>query len=714
MRWAFVLDEPPRAQPWGAWLPPAGAGVLGAWLQQAVPAGAWVVDPFGAAPERAVEMARLGYRVLAITGNPVLAFLLRAAAIPPAQEDLQATLAALAATQKGVQRLEPSLRSLYATPCPRCGRPAEVQAVLWERKHDIERPLQTEGYCPHCEAPFTVEGHDQDAPTPGRRRAALHRARLAERVAPLGSSHRKAVERWLDLLPPRSLEVLNALLGRRSHPDLAGREALLDALFLLAIAAAWPQDEKGRPWQRRTPPTRYRERNLWHALEAGPALWAAPRPAVPLVIWPQPLPSAGVLLFRGRVRDAADALRACAPRAVAAIVPPPQPAFWALSALSAAWLWGREAMGPLAPLLARSATDWGWYTAALHAAWRPLARALPADTPFFAWLPQATPELLTAVVVAAHLSGWAVESLAVQSSPPAVQLLLRRAAPAPNRAAETLRRALQQRNAPTPYLTALAAALQGYHPAAESKPEVAYAQARHDLNLLFAEGPIRPVTAEAPQRTLWLAAQPATPLPSPLDDRVEEALLQLLIERTSWPERDLLNALYARFPGELTPSGDLIRALLDHYARSGPQGWSLRPEEHPRPRAADLAAVRGLLRTLGQRFGYTVRGDLPLVWEHQGQEVARFYPTTLARTAPLLQSRPTARAYLVLPGSRSALWLFKVNRDPRLQEALQGPWRVLKFRHLRRLAQEAQTWEDWLRLEALDPPEHQDAQLPLL
>lgn len=717
MSWAFVLSEPPRAQPWSEWLPPVGPGVVGVWLAQEIPSGAWVVDPFVAAPEVTVEMVHAGYRVLAITGNPVLAFLLRAAAVPPAEEELQATLAALAATQKGTQRLEPYLRSLYVTPCPRCGSPAEERSVLWERKGKAERPLRKEGFCAHCGEPFSVDSREEDAQSLAHwlPRAEIHRARLAERVAPLGSPHRQAVERWLHVLPPRSLEALTALLGRRSHPDLVGREALLDALLLLAVTAAWPQDEKGSPWQHWTLPTRYRERNLWHALEAGLSLWAVPRPAVPLVSWPQPLPAPkGILLFRGRVRDAIEALRACTPRAVVAVVPPPQPAFWALSALTTAWLWGREAMGPLEAMLTRGETDWGWYTAALSAAWRPLAHALPANTPFFAWLPQATPELLTAVVVAAQHSGWAVEALAPQSHPPAVQLILRQAAPAPNHAAETLRQALQKRNAPTAYLTALAAALQGYRPTSDMKPEAAYAQARHDLNLLFAEGPARPVGEEAPQRTLWLAAQPSAPSPSPLDDRVEETLLQLLAERTLWPERDLLNALYARFPAELTPSGDVVRTILEHYARAGPQGWQLRPEEHPQNRSSDLAEIRSLLRTLGRRFGYTVRGDLPLVWEHEGKEVARFYPTYLARTAPLLQSHPPGEAYLLLPGSRSPLWLFKVHRDPRLQQALQGPWRVLKFRHLRRLAREAQTWEDWQRLSPLDPPEHQDAQLPLL
>ncbi len=716
MDWAWRLGERPREQPWGEWLPTVGHGVVSAWLQQVLPEGGWVVDPLVAAPEVTVEMAQAGYRVLAITSNPVLAFLLRAAAVPPAEEDLRATLAALAATPKGDQRLEPYLRGLYATPCPRCGQPTEAQAYLWERKGEREHLVLKEGVCTACGRSFAAPVDEDERRRFSRweARAAIHRARLAERVAPLGAPLRAVVERYLGLFPARTLEALTTLLGRRSDPALAEKVTHLDALLLLAVAAAWPQDEQGLPWTRTTPPRRYRERNLWAALEEGLPLWTPARPAVPLVTWPQTPPEqGGIVWFQGRVRHAQTPLRQVAPRAVVAVVPPPQPVFWSLAALATAWLWGRDAMAPLEPLVGRR-RDWGWYTAALAAAWHPLARALPEQTPFFLWMPVASPELLTAAVIAAHHTGWVVESVAPQSDPPGVQMVLRRAWLSQGQAAEMLQQALQARNAPTPHLTALAAALQGYLPVTGLPPEAAYAQARHDLNLLFAEGPAQPVSEAPPEETFWLAAHSATPAPLPLDDRVEEALLGLLTEREAWDERALLDALCARFPGWLTPDGELLHRLLEHYAHAAPEGWQLRPEEHPSRRASDLAEMRGLLRTLGERLGCVVRGDLPLRWEQDGREVARFYPTYLARIAPLLQAVPPGEAYLVLPGSRVALWLFKADRDPRVRQALQQRWRVLKFRHLRRLAQEVKTWADWQRLRDLDPPEHQDAQLALL
>ncbi len=718
MAWAFVLGEPPRTQPWADWLPLAAQGVVSAWLRAHLPPGAWVLDPLGAAPDATVEAAQAGYRVLAITSNPVLAFLLRMAAAPPPAEDLQAALAALAAAPKGDQRLEPYLRSLYSATCPRCGREAEVRACLWKR--DARRPIKRRVYCPHCDETLEAEPDPAEERTEAllARRARMHQARLAERVAPLGSPHRPAIEGLLRLLPPRSLEALTLLLARRSDPALQPHQPYLDALLLLAIEAALPRDSQGRPLSRLALPSHYWETNLWYALERGVDLWDVARPAVPLLPWterPANLPQeGGITLFRGRVKQATPSLQDLTPQGVFTVLPPLQPAFWTLSALATAWLWGHEQLGPLAGLLQQSPFDWGWYTAALEAALRPLSRALPSETPFFALLPQAEAEGLTAFVVAAHRSGWRVASLTPQTQPREVQIVLRRSERPPDNPAQRLSQALQARNAPTGHLVALAAALQGYAPEAAARPQAAYAQARRDLNRLFAEAEIQPAREEAPQATPWLPRTLPPGAPSPLYDRVEEALVQQLTQSSPWEERALFNALYARFPDLLTPEGPWLRAILEHYAEASPQGWHLRSTERPQARAADLAEIRGLIRTLGQRLGYLVRGDLPLYWEEGGREVARFYPSYLARTAPLLQRPPPGEAYLVLPGSRAPLWLLKVSQDPRLQRALEGPWRVLKFRHLRRLAREVTSRAHWQRLRDLDPMEHQEDQLLLL
>jgi hypothetical protein len=59
---------------------------------------------------------------------------------------------------------------------------------------------------------------------------------------------------------------------------------------------------------------------------------------------------------------------------------------------------------------------------------------------------------------------------------------------------------------------------------------------------------------------------------------------------------------------------------------------------------------------------------------------------------------------VVLPGGRAGLLSYKLKRDPRLEQAFQG-WRVLKFRHLRRLSEwtdlNLNTWNDLLDADPL-------------
>ena len=59
---------------------------------------------------------------------------------------------------------------------------------------------------------------------------------------------------------------------------------------------------------------------------------------------------------------------------------------------------------------------------------------------------------------------------------------------------------------------------------------------------------------------------------------------------------------------------------------------------------------------------------------------------------------------LVIPGGRAGLLAYKLKHDPRLEQAFQG-WRILKFRHLRRLSEWADltlgTWNDLLDADPL-------------
>src|SRR5512136_1393979 len=69
----------------------------------------------------------------------------------------------------------------------------------------------------------------------------------------------------------------------------------------------------------------------------------------------------------------------------------------------------------------------------------------------------------------------------------------------------------------------------------------------------------------------------------------------------------------------------------------------------------------------------------------------------------------------VLPGGRGSLVAEKARRDPRLRAWLQAGLRLVKFRHVRRLAAETTlSLENLDERLALDPIDEADPQLPLL
>ncbi len=130
---------PPAPEPLLRFLPPIPDGAVASWLSSRVPPGSWVLDPFGTSPRLAVEIARLGYRLLVAANNPVIRFLLEMAANPPPRSELQTSLAELASAYRGAERIEPHIRDLYRTECSHC-------AAGWQVS--CPRPLRPDLYLP--------------------------------------------------------------------------------------------------------------------------------------------------------------------------------------------------------------------------------------------------------------------------------------------------------------------------------------------------------------------------------------------------------------------------------------------------------------------------------------------------------------------------------------------------------------------------------------
>jgi hypothetical protein len=296
-------------------LPPIPEGIAETWLEPRLPPGSWVLDPFGATPALAVEAARAGYRVVVAANNPVGRFLVDIAAQPPGEGDLQAALAELASARRGEERLEPYLRSLYQTHCAQCGQEVMAEAFLWER--DAVAPYARIYHCPACGDEGERPATQFDAAQASHFTAAgLHRARALERIAAPTDPDRTHAEEAISTYLPRAIYALATLINRLDgllalspppgiDPDTRRRSLTVLALHALDQGnALWPHPAgRARPKQLSVPP-KFRENNLWLALESATSRLANPDPPIPLSQWPKPPPtSGGLVIFDGRLKE---------------------------------------------------------------------------------------------------------------------------------------------------------------------------------------------------------------------------------------------------------------------------------------------------------------------------------------------------------------------------------------------------------------------------
>ena len=103
-----------------------------------------------------------------------------------------------------------------------------------------------------------------------------------------------------------------------------------------------------------------------------------------------------------------------------------------------------------------------------------------------------------------------------------------------------------------------------------------------------------------------------------------------------------------------------------------------------------------------------------MIWkDHSGKKAYQFYifaSSIIARYVLASQDLDPRHSILILPGSRSALLAFKLQRDPRLAQAVDSGWRFLKFRQLRRMLDRLDLTPDlWEDLLDQDPPLGEDA-----
>lgn len=712
--------------PLARYLPPLPAGMASAWAQKTLPPGAWILDPLGSTPALPLELARSGYRVLVTCQNPILAFMLEVLASAPRREAFVTVLAELGAVRSGEERLGVQIPALYETECPQCGTRHQPSGFLW-RKGEVKPHLRLLK-CPNCgaegEAALAPADEENLARISGEK---LHRARALERSGAQDDEQRAIVQEALACYLPRPLSVLFTLINKAEGPSFSPEHRRLLQALLINLCddsnTLWSPGGRTRP-KALSFPAVFKENNLWLALDAAISSWCVESAPITLTHWPDlPPKSGGICLASGRLKNLLPLPSAVEPQRAAVVLPRPSQAFWTFSTLWSGWIWGREASQPLNSALERRRYDWHWHTKALHSSLKPLA-GLDDDFEVFIFIPEMGPGLMQAGLLAAHTAGLNLKGLACREGELTQALYATRPSrpPAKNADLEPLcRQAIQSiitvRAEPVSYLllhTACLAELsaQGVLPAgSEVNPADVLANYQPVIEKILADRSFLRRFESGSQdidNSLWGLAK-WQPGQTPLADQIEVEIVRYLQAHPQFRKAELEAALFNQLTGLLTPPADIEQAILESYTEPDPDQpgvLQLRAQDSAAARREDLADARRRLLALAEQMGLSAKDGTPLIWQDSsGKALYSFYLLASGLLARHVDSAQVeGEGVLVFPGSRSGLIEFKLRRDPRLRAALSG-WHLLKYRHLRLLAERVEmNLSLWQSMLDSDPP----------
>lgn len=717
----------PAAPPLGHYRPVEIHGAL-----TDVPGGGLWLDVGTGNPAYVRELVAAGCRVLAVNLNPFTHLALRHALHPFPESTIHAALAHLLDRPKGERPLVHYFRDLYRSRCPRCGRMGMAQQFIWERESDV--PVRKQVRCEGC---GTVEDATdaEDARVLERFRStggpAYHLA--LTRAALQAPEQETALRELLALYAPRVLSVLMDLVPRVGA--LRGEER--DAARALLVTLC---DRSTRLWGE-SPPRSFHPPAQWVEpnpetllLQARAELLAAsggsvgePAPSLEALLATE---TPGYVLLNWPLRKLRPLLAPASLDGIIVHPPMPNAVYWALSALWRCWLWDEAPPAGLLPFLERRRMDWEWSRRALALTLRSLRPYLRDHGLFLLHTPGLQLPALAAGVAAAADAGLTPVAWSVTHA--GMRLVLGEggratasawvggvgvspamaggAAPSGRKGEATsavrlealLVEVLRARGQPTTEEVAQACALvpqKDYAPRLLREPR--------------GEGPWVVLTNKRLDLPADVMREP------PLCEQVEMAVATLLREQPRWKPAALRTAVYTRFAGALSPEPELVEACLAAYTEPEAGGMvCLRAEDRPAVRAAEVRRCRGWLATLGERLGFRL-GFAPgwdVVWEDEAPRYA-FRVVSEAALSPVLGAPVAAgcRRVLVLPGSRAAILAWRLAQDPLLQARLQQErWVFVKYRLLRRMAEELRLRAELEAYFGLDPVVEQDvAQLGL-
>ena len=736
---------PERTLPLERYFPPYQEGMVRNWVSRYASPGSYILDPYGQNPFTALELARAGYRVLVSANNPIAAFTLRVLAGAPSAEMISQALLQLNQNRmRDGSTLEDYLSNFYRLDCPnpecKAESKFEVDTFIWSEEGTT--PHLAIGTCQDCGLSGEIDLTPAINETLGRLPSyPLTRSQILEKVAGQDPPLRRVMEDVVSFYNPRALVALQILLSKIETSNLTQQQSdMLKAMWLTAADQSnqlwiWPRG-RNRPRQLIRPPL-YQEVNVWKAFLRSASLWTQPAEEVKLRDWPKRVPpTGGISLFEGRLRELAEPPEAGLIKLVQTSLPRRNQAWWNLSGLWSGWLWGKEGVKTLRNSLLKQRYDWTWHSVALKKVLAQLPGLIGQDVPVLLLTSELDTLFLFAGMLGAKNAGLKLHSVAIDGENENLQCVWR--LPTPVQASifeqriqsgikESGKQLLSQIGEPTHWLRLLSYSVadQLVRGNLDERPrpnemlndlESEFATALNDSAIFQRFNP--GTTSEA--GLYWLSRPPSDSVS--VADLAEQVVVSELQSKAALTFDELYSAVHARLSGMLTPSDELIQAILESYTQQEePQvgrQFRILPRENAAARADDLKQVKTLLEHMADRLNYR-RESRPerILWVDQtGTPIYSFFLIASAQISKILtmnQDLP-GQKFIVLPGSRSNLIAYKLKRDPNLRLLKGDKWQLVKFRQLRNLAGNPLLSRELFNSQITgDPPEFHTSQLAL-
>ena len=463
--------------------------------------------------------------------------------------------------------------------------------------------------------------------------------------------------------------------------------------------------------------------------------------------------------------------------AVISTIPRPNQAFWSLSAIWAGLLWGRDSASRIKGVLRRKRFDWTWYCSALNKTFSSLTKSIEPDTQLFGIITEPESSFLGAVLTNAWVNNFSINNIATRLESNEIQIQWTKESEnqiSKNRIAGNIGASLKDHinfsinkflscvKEPAQFITLYGYGLFSYFQTFTPDFPKFNLPASDFYNL--ADNVIQELLSSKTKYSssgrsehslenarFWYSHPDNQEIFKGEDqltlvDRTEMEILKVVIDEGEIPFKLIDQRICLALPGLLTQEIETIYECINSYAREldGKDVWRIRKQDLFENRIKDIFQMQEILVDLGSKLNFQIfkindnSGDMtrsfmpqsPVVvdWKDEEDENhIRFYiistaiianiilANTIIRNGKEIQRDAVPNNIIVLPGGRSNLIRYKIQRDFRFRELSEQNWLFLKFRHLRRLHEDKSlTFEKFNQNLFLDPLANTDPQITFL